>query len=120
MSRSFGVRSLTMRSPILISPSLISSSPASIRSAVVLPQPEGPTSTISSPSSISAMRVLVSHDQRPVGGKAVAVVGREHGLTARRGTGLSRRVDGDGVPTAFEGDDPRLAVEEAEAAAETA
>src|SRR5512132_3290775 len=53
MSRSFGVRSLTTRSPILISPSLISSRPASIRSAVVLPQPEGPTRTISSPSPMS-------------------------------------------------------------------
>jgi hypothetical protein len=45
-----------MVSPILISPSLISSSPASIRSAVVLPHPDGPTSTISSPSWISRSR----------------------------------------------------------------
>ena len=42
MSRSFGVRSLTIVSPIRISPSLISSSPASMRSAVDLPHPDGP------------------------------------------------------------------------------
>ena len=34
-------------------PGMISSSPATILSAVVLPQPDGPTSTISSPSAIS-------------------------------------------------------------------
>src|SRR5581483_2986986 len=56
MFRSFGVRSLTMRSPILSSPAVISSSPATIRSAVVLPQPDGPTRTISSPSPIDRLR----------------------------------------------------------------
>src|SRR6266571_3869810 len=56
MSRSFGVRSLTTRSPMRISPSVISSSPATIRSAVVLPQPEGPTRTTNSPSAISRLR----------------------------------------------------------------
>ena len=34
-------------------PSLISSSPATMRSAVVFPQPDGPTSTMNSPSAIS-------------------------------------------------------------------
>ena len=57
MLRSFGVRSFTTRSPIRSSPSLISSSPATIRSAVVLPQPDGPTRTISSPSLISEIEV---------------------------------------------------------------
>ncbi len=42
MSRSFGVRSLTTRPPIEIVPSEISSSPATMRSAVVFPQPDGP------------------------------------------------------------------------------
>jgi hypothetical protein len=41
------------RSPMRSSPSLISSRPAIIRSAVDLPQPDGPTSTMNSPSSIS-------------------------------------------------------------------
>src|SRR5437764_4324612 len=50
MSRSFGERSLTMRSPMRIVPSLISSRPATIRRAVVLPHPEGPTKTMNSPS----------------------------------------------------------------------
>src|SRR5215468_3908158 len=48
MSRSRAGTSFTVRSPILISPSVISSSPASIRSAVDLPQPEGPTRTMNS------------------------------------------------------------------------
>ena len=37
-----------------IAPSLISSSPATIRSAVVLPQPDGPTKTMNSPSPIAS------------------------------------------------------------------
>ena len=53
MSRSFGVTSFTTRPPIRISPSLISSSPATMRSAVVFPQPDGPTKTMNSPSSIT-------------------------------------------------------------------
>src|SRR2546425_929958 len=48
MSRSFGGRSLTPRSPIVISPAVISSSPATIRSVVDLPHPEGPTRTMNS------------------------------------------------------------------------
>src|SRR5580765_6226028 len=53
MSRSFGETSFTMRPSIVIVPSLMSSSPATMRSAVVLPQPDGPTSTMNSPSAIS-------------------------------------------------------------------
>ncbi len=56
MSRSLGVRSLTTRSPIEIVPALISSSPAIIRSNVVLPHPEGPTRTVNSPSAICRLR----------------------------------------------------------------
>src|SRR4029077_3140047 len=52
MSRSFGWTLLTTRSPIEIVPEVMFSSPASIRSKVDLPQPEGPTSTTNSPSSI--------------------------------------------------------------------
>src|SRR5712691_3941622 len=48
MSRSFGGRSLTTRSPIEISPAVISSRPATMRSVVVLPQPDGPTKTMNS------------------------------------------------------------------------
>ena len=44
---------LTTRSPMRRTPSVISSSPATIRSAVVLPHPDGPTSTMNSPSPIS-------------------------------------------------------------------
>ena len=53
MSRSFGGTSLTTRSPMLTSPWLITSRPATIRSAVVLPQPDGPTRTMNSLSAMS-------------------------------------------------------------------
>src|SRR4051794_34217502 len=52
MSRSFGWTLLTTRSPIEMVPEVMFSRPASMRSKVDLPQPEGPTSTTNSPSSI--------------------------------------------------------------------
>src|ERR1700722_20207752 len=52
MSRSLGWTLLTTRSPIEIVPEVMFSSPASIRSRVDLPQPDGPTSTTKAPSSI--------------------------------------------------------------------
>src|SRR3954468_4142509 len=53
MSRSRGATSLTTRSPIEIDPPDASSSPATIRSAVDLPEPDGPTRIVNSPSAIS-------------------------------------------------------------------
>src|SRR4051812_10218672 len=53
MSRSLGAMSLTTRSAIRISPDDASSSPATIRSAVDLPEPDGPTSTVKPPSDTS-------------------------------------------------------------------
>ncbi len=55
MSRSLGATSLTTRPPMDSVPALISSSPATIRNKVDLPQPDGPTSTISSPSAMSKL-----------------------------------------------------------------
>src|SRR5271154_999474 len=55
MSRSLGCTLLTTRSPIEIVPEVMFSSPASIRSRVDLPQPEGPTSTTNAPSSIGTL-----------------------------------------------------------------
>src|SRR5882672_4233015 len=52
MSRSFGATWLTTRLPMRTSPPEISSRPAIMRSSVLLPQPEGPTRTQNSPSSI--------------------------------------------------------------------
>src|SRR6201999_2907363 len=52
MSRSLGWTLLTTRSPIEMVPEVMFSSPASILSKVDLPQPEGPTRTTNSPSSI--------------------------------------------------------------------
>src|SRR3954454_13278658 len=51
MSRSLGARSLTTRSPIRSSPEDASSRPATMRSAVDLPLPDGPTRIVNSPSS---------------------------------------------------------------------
>ena len=48
MLRSRGATSLTLRPSIEIVPPEISSSPASMRRAVDLPDPEGPTSTMNS------------------------------------------------------------------------
>ena len=48
-----GATSFMTSLPIKTSPSLISSRPAIMRSMVDLPQPEGPTKTANSPSSIS-------------------------------------------------------------------
>src|SRR5947207_2989916 len=53
MSRSIGARLLTTLPSMLTSPEVISSRPATMRSVVVLPQPEGPTSTTNSRSRIS-------------------------------------------------------------------
>src|SRR5258707_11414174 len=53
MSRSLGGTSVTSRSPISTRPLSIGSSPASRRRAVVLPEPDGPTRTMNSPSLIS-------------------------------------------------------------------
>ena len=55
MSRSFDSTSLTTLPSIAIVPPVISSSPASIRSSVDLPQPDGPTSTTNSPSLMSKL-----------------------------------------------------------------
>src|ERR1700682_4155713 len=52
MSLSFGATLFPTLPPISILPSEISSSPAIIRRSVLLPQPEGPTSTQNSPSAI--------------------------------------------------------------------
>src|SRR5437870_3603324 len=55
MSRSFDSTSLTTLLSIAMVPPLISSSPASMRNSVDLPQPEGPTNTMNSPSLMSKL-----------------------------------------------------------------
>src|ERR1035438_4145312 len=64
MSRSRGGRSLTTRSPISMSPLVTDSSPAIIRSAVVLPQPDGPTRHMNSPWATS--RLTESSESAPL------------------------------------------------------
>src|SRR5947207_208995 len=46
----------TTRPPMAIAPEVGSSSPATIRSAVVFPHPEGPTRTMNSPSAMVQVR----------------------------------------------------------------
>ena len=55
MSRSLESTSFTTRPSMAISPPEISSRPASMRSSVDLPQPEGPTITTNSPSAMSKL-----------------------------------------------------------------
>src|SRR5690349_5607954 len=59
-SRSFGERSLTVSPSIFSSPLEMSSSPAIIRSAVDLPQPDGPTRIMNSPSWMSRFMSLTA------------------------------------------------------------
>ena len=65
MSRSFGGSWVTSRSSIRIEPESTSSSPASIRSEVDLPQPDGPTSTMNSPSPISRSSSFTAGSEAP-------------------------------------------------------
>src|SRR3982074_1580208 len=51
MSRSEGGTSFTRRPPMVRRPAVMDSSPASIRSVVLLPHPDGPTRTTNSPAS---------------------------------------------------------------------
>src|SRR5262249_56140082 len=60
MSRSAGSTSLTTRPPMSISPPVMVSSPATMRSSVDLPQPEGPTSTQNWPSPTSKSMPLIA------------------------------------------------------------
>src|SRR5215218_6726483 len=56
MLRSIGGTELTTEPPMTTSPDVASSSPAVMRSTVVFPEPDGPTTTMNSPSSISRSR----------------------------------------------------------------
>src|ERR1700726_4355519 len=60
MSRSIGARSFTTTSPIRTWPEVIDSSPATMRKVVVLPQPEGPTSTTNSLSRMARFTSLTA------------------------------------------------------------
>ena len=55
MSRWRGASSVTSTPPIETAPAVTSSSPAIIRSSVDLPHPDGPTSTMNSPSATSSV-----------------------------------------------------------------
>ena len=65
MSRALGCMPVTTRPPIRTSPLCTTSKPASMRSAVDFPDPEGPTRTISSPSSISKFRSSTAGEDIP-------------------------------------------------------
>src|SRR5271165_5114005 len=65
MSRSFGGTSFTRTSPIMMSPEVASSRPATIRRAVVFPQPDGPTRTMNSLSLMSRLRLSTALTSLP-------------------------------------------------------
>src|SRR5215469_4853452 len=60
MSRSLGLSWFTTFPPIFSSPELMSSRPAIMFSAVDLPQPDGPTKTMNSPSAMLRFRSLTA------------------------------------------------------------
>jgi hypothetical protein len=60
MSRLLGGTSFITRSPIRSEPFEITSRPATMRSTVVFPQPDGPTSTMNSPSATSRSSALTA------------------------------------------------------------
>src|SRR3954447_8701773 len=63
--RSRGAWSLTRSPPMTMSPEVMSSSPTIIRSSVDLPQPEGPTRIMNSPSSTSIDTSLTAGKPSP-------------------------------------------------------
>src|SRR6476469_4832119 len=65
MSSSFGGRLFTTRSPMRISPPEMFSSPATIRSNVDFPQPDGPTRMTNSPSLMSRLTSLTAGNPSP-------------------------------------------------------
>ena len=85
MSRSFGGTVFTTRPPIAISPPVMFSSPASMRSSVDLPQPEGPTSTTNSPS-IDVDADAVQHLDRAERLPNIADINRRHSSSTWAGT----------------------------------
>ncbi|OAX55347.1 hypothetical protein A5N15_10455 [Rothia kristinae] len=87
MSRSLEGRSVASFSPMWMLPSVTSSSPASIRSTVDLPQPEGPTSTRNSPSRMSRSRWETESPIRPGVAAGDVVEGDGgHGVLISRGS----------------------------------
>src|SRR5206468_817473 len=82
----------TTRSPIRIEPDVTASSPATIRSAVVLPQPEGPTKIMNSPS--LTVRFISSTASVPLG-KRLLTASNSIEAIARASSGL--RVSSDDV-----------------------
>ncbi len=67
MSRSAGSISLTTRPPISMVPPVMVSSPATMRSSVDLPQPDGPTSTQNCPSTDLEVDALEGIDPTGIG-----------------------------------------------------
>ena len=60
-SRRFGGNSSILFSPMMTCPTLCWMKPAMIRSSVVLPQPEGPSSAINSPALMSSVTLSTAN-----------------------------------------------------------
>src|ERR1700733_505304 len=89
MSRSLGALSLTTWPPIFSSPAVMSSRPATIRSAVDFPQPDGPTRIMNSPSAMSRLRSLTASKPSPyrfvICSSAISAIGFSLSLDCARG-----------------------------------
>src|SRR4051794_4126732 len=93
MSRSRGASSFTRSPPMISAPSVISSRPATIRSAVDFPHPDGPTRIMNSPSLISRFMSLTA--SKPSGYRFHTfwnVISAIERALLSRGTGLPRTV----------------------------
>src|SRR4051794_18266312 len=86
MFRSLGSTSLTTRSPILMTPALGCSSPAMMASSVDFPQPDGPSSTMNSPSS-TASEIPSSTDTAPKVLRTSSIVRRAMAASFERAGG---------------------------------
>src|SRR3984893_13123871 len=116
MSRSLGGKSLTTCPPMVISPAVVSSSPAIMRKVVLLPQPDGPTSTTNSWSAMSrsmprtasvwsnflttllSVTCAMALSLRRAGGEAGDVVVHEEGVDDQRRRRREQRRGHDNAP----------------------
>src|SRR5262245_3170480 len=103
MFRSMGGKSLTISSPIQTSPLVACSRPAAMRTTVVLPEPDGPTTTMNSPSAIA--RPSVSTAVVPPGKALVSCLKSSLAIACSR---LSVRSDQIPVPEGAPLGDPSL------------
>src|SRR2546421_6619289 len=97
-SRSLGRRSVTLRPPMKISPQVTSSSPAMSRRMVDFPHPDGPTSTMNSPSWIWSEKSSTARTSSPncleMFSSTISAISQPSGRAVGRGSPADRVVNG--------------------------